>query len=187
MTHFELNGKIRTVGNKATIKALRKEGLVPCNLYGLGMENILFTVSAKELKGLTHVPASYIVDINLDNGQKYTAVLHELQFHPIEDICLHVDFLAVNEESPIAIDVPINFEGHAEGVRAGGKFVGLCRKVRVSALMKDLPDNLVINIDALQIGKRIVAGDLKYDNITVISPKTTILCTVKATRQAKSN
>ena len=66
-------------------------------------------------------------------------------------------------------------------------FVGLCRKVRVSALMKDLPDNLVINIDALQIGKRIVAGDLKYDNITVISPKTTILCTVKATRQAKSN
>ncbi|MDD6254303.1 MAG: 50S ribosomal protein L25 [Bacteroidales bacterium] len=187
MKHFELNGQVRETGNKATIKALRKEGLVPCNLYGLGIENVLFTVKAKELKGLTHVPASFIVDITLDNGKKYTAVVHELQFHPIEDICLHVDFLAVNEEKPIAIDVPISFEGHAAGVRAGGKFVGLCRKVRISALMKDLPDNLVINVDELEIGKRIVAGDLKYDNLTVISPKTTILCTVKSTRQASKS
>lgn len=184
MKHFELNGQIRKTGNKAVIKAFRKQGLVPCNLYGLGMENILFTVSAKELKGLTHVPASHIVDLVLDNGAKYTAIIHELQFHPIDDVCLHVDFLAVNEEKPIAIDVPITFEGHAAGVRAGGKFVGLARKVRVSALMKNLPDGLSINIDDLQIGKRILAGDLNYENINIISPKGTILCTVKATRQS---
>ncbi len=83
MKHFELSGAVRQVGNKAVIKAFRKQDLVPCNLYGLGMENVLFTVSAKDLKGLTHTPASYIVDIKLDNGKAYTAVVHELQFHPI--------------------------------------------------------------------------------------------------------
>ena len=185
MKHFELKGQTRQVGNKATIKEFRKQGLVPCNLYGPGIENVLFTVSAKDLKGITHVPASFIIDLVLDGDKKYTAVAHESQFHPIEDLCLHVDFLAVDEVKPIAIEVPIAFEGHAAGVRAGGKFVNLSRKVRVSALMKDLPDLLTINIDELEIGKRIIAGDLKYDNIAVISPKNTILCTVKATRQSK--
>lgn len=183
MKHFELNGAVRQVGNKAVIKAFRKQDLVPCNLYGLGMENVLFTVSAKDLKGLTHTSASYIVDIKLDNGKAYTAVVHELQFHPIEDLCYHVDFLAVNEEKPIAIDVPLVFEGHPVGVQKGGKFVKSARTVRVCALMKDLPDELVIDTTPLDIEKRIVAGDLKYDNLAVVTPKDTILCTVKATRQ----
>ncbi len=183
MKHFELSGAVRQVGNKAVIKAFRKQDLVPCNLYGLGMENVLFTVSAKDLKGLTHTPASYIVDIKLDNGKAYTAVVHELQFHPIEDLCYHVDFLAVNEEKPIAIDVPLVFEGHPVGVQKGGKFVKASRTVRICALMKDLPDELVIDTTPLDIEKRIVAGDLKYDNIAVVTPKDTILCTVKATRQ----
>ena len=103
MQHFELKGQIRQVGNKAVVKAYRKQGVVPCNLYGLGMENILFTVDEKELKGLTHTPKSFIVDLVLDNGKTYNAVVHELQFHPVNERCLHVDFLAVNEEKPIAI------------------------------------------------------------------------------------
>ena len=85
MKHFELKGQLRQVGNKAAIKAIRAQGLVPCNLYGLGMENVLFTVDAKELKGLTHTPASFIVDLVLD-GKKYTAVVHELQFHPLPSV-----------------------------------------------------------------------------------------------------
>lgn len=88
MQHFELKGQIRQVGNKAVIKAFRKQGLVPCNLYGLGMENVLFTVDAKELKVATDTPKSYIIDLVLDNGKTYNAVFHELQFHPVLDTCL---------------------------------------------------------------------------------------------------
>ena len=187
MKHFVLKGQVREVGNKAVIKEYRKQGLVPCNIYGSGVENILFTVTEKDLKGLTDTPASYIVDLELNNGQKYNAVIHELQYHPVKDNCLHADFLAVNEEKPISIMVPITITGHAAGVRAGGKFYKLVRELKVSALMKDLPDELVINIDKLQIGKRIVAGDLKYENVNVVSPKGTIICTVKSSRQVAAH
>ena len=183
MKHFELKGQLRQVGNKAAIKAIRAQGLVPCNLYGLGLENVLFTVDAKDLKGLTHTPASFIVDLVLD-GKKYTAVVHELQFHPIEDVCLHVDFLQVNEEKPIAITVPLNITGHAAGVQAGGKFVKNVRELRISALMKNLPDQLDIDITKLGIGENIVAGDLQFENVTILNPKSTIICGVKATRQS---
>ena len=182
MQHFALNGKVRTVGNKAVIKAFRKQGLVPCNLYGLGMENVLFTVDAKELKGLTNTPKSYIVDITLDNGKAYTAVLHELQFHPVSDDCLHVDFLAVNEEKPIAISVPLTISGHSAGVQRGGKFYQVSRALTVSATMANLPDELPVDITDLQLDKKIQAGDLKFDNVTILTPKTTIICGVKSTR-----
>ena len=181
MKHFQLNGQIREKGNKAVIKAFRRQGLVPCNLYGLGMDNILFTVSEKELMGLTHTTASYIVDLVLD-GKTYTAVAHEYQWHPVEDNCLHVDFLAVNEEKPIAIDVPLNIYGHPVGVQAGGKFVQLARSLKIQALMKDLPDQLDIDVTPLELDKRMVAGDLKYDGLQIISDKNTIICRVKATR-----
>ena len=182
MKHFELNGKIREVGNKAVIKAIRRQGLVPCNLYGQGIENVLFTVSERDLMGITNTPASYIIDIKLDNGQTYMAVVHELQFHPVKDNCLHVDFLVVSEEKPVTIKVPIVVTGHPVGVQKGGKFVLVSRFVKVSALMKDLPDELVIDTTSLDIEKRIVAGDIKVEGVNVVSPKDTIICTVKATR-----
>jgi large subunit ribosomal protein L25 len=182
MKHFEINGKVREVGNKAVVKAIRKQGLVPCNLYGQGMENVLFTVSDKDLQGITNTPASYIIDIKLDNGKAYSAIVHELQFHPVKDNCLHVDFLAVNEEKPITISVPIVVSGHPVGVQKGGKFVLVSRAIRISALMKDLPDTINVDVTKLDIEKRIVAGDIKLDNAAVVSPKDTIICTVKSTR-----
>lgn len=182
MQHFELKGQIRQVGNKAVIKAFRKQGLVPCNLYGLGMENILFTVDEKELKGVTDTPKAHIVDLVLDNGKTYNAVLHELQFHPVLDTCLHVDFLAVNEEKPIAINVPIVITGHSVGVQQGGKFSQNVRSIRISALMANLPDDVTVDISSLQLDKKIKAGDLKFDNITVLTDKDTIICGVKSTR-----
>ena len=182
MKHFEINGQVREVGNKAVIKAIRKQGLVPCNLYGQGIENVLFTVSDKDLQGITNTPASFIIDIKLDNGKAYEAVVHELQFHPVKDNCLHVDFLAVSEDKPIAIKVPITVSGHPVGVQKGGKFVLVSRFVKISALMKDLPDNINIDVTPLDIEKRIVAGDIKLEGVSVVSPKDTIICTVKATR-----
>ena len=182
MQHFELKGQTRKVGNKAVIKAFRREGLVPCNLYGLGMENVLFTVNAKELKALTDTPKSYIVDLVLDGGEARTAILHELQWHPVTDICLHVDFLAVNETKPIAISVPLVISGHAKGVQQGGKFYQNARAIRVSALMKDLPDEVTVDISGLGLDKRIKASDIQLDNATVVSDKDMIICGVKTTR-----
>ena len=183
MKHIELKGQLRQAGNKAVIKAFRAQGLVPCNLYGLGIENVLFTVDAKELKTVTDTPCSYIVDLNLD-GTKYTAVLHELQFHPVTDECLHVDFLAVNEQKPIAINVPIKITGHSKGVQLGGKFVQNSRSLRISALMANLPDDVTVDVSPLGIGESIKAGDLSFANIQVLSDKNTIICTVRATRNS---
>ena len=181
MKHFQLNGQIREKGNKAVIKAFRRQGLVPCNLYGAGVDNILFTVNEKDLMGLTHTPASYIVDLNLD-GKEYTAVAHEYQWHPVDDNCLHVDFLAVNDKKPIVMSVPLNIFGHPKGVQAGGKFVQLARSLKVKALVKDLPDQLDIDVTPLELEKRLTAGELHYEGVQIVSDKNTIICRVNATR-----
>ena len=188
MKHIELNGQFREAGNKAAVKAVRRAGQVPCNIYGLGMENILFSVDAQDLKTITHTPNSYIVNLELSNGTKMYAVLHEVQYHPVSDEALHVDFIAVGEEKPITIEVPVKVVGHSEGVKMGGKLLVSSRKLRVSAMMNNLPDVLEVDSTHLMIGKQIVAGDLNYEGVTIVSPKATIICSVRptrATQQAK--
>ena len=188
MQHIELNGQVRVAGNKASVKAIRREGLVPCNIYGLGMENILFTIDAKDLKTITHTPNSYIIDLKLSDGRSGYAVLHEVQYHPVSDEPLHVDFLFVTENKPVTIEVPVIVTGHSEGVKMGGKLLVSSRKLRVSAMMNNLPDVLEVDSTNLRIGKQIVAGDLNYEGVTIVSPKATIICSVRptrATQQAK--
>ena len=188
MKHIELKGQIREAGNKAAVKAVRRAGQVPCNIYGLGIENVLFTVDAKDLKSITHTPNSYIIDLKLSDGRSGYAVLHEVQYHPVTDEALHVDFLAVSEEKPVTIEVPVKVTGHSEGVKMGGKLLVSSRKLRVSAMMNNLPDVLEVDSTHLMIGKQIVAGDLSYEGVTIVSPKATIICSVRptrATQQAK--
>lgn len=181
MKHISLKGQARQVGNKQTIKTIRREGNVPCNLYGAGAENVLFTVSAKDLKTITHTPNSYIVELDVD-GKVYPAVLHEVQYHPVTDNALHVDFLLVDPAKPVVIDVPVVVTGHSEGVKAGGKLLVSARKLKISALIDNLPDSLEVDSTPLGIGKQIVAGDLSYENVTIVSPKATIICSVRPTR-----
>ncbi|MBR2747224.1 MAG: 50S ribosomal protein L25, partial [Bacteroidales bacterium] len=107
---------------------------------------------------------------------------HEYQWHPVDDNCLHVDFLAVNEQKPIVISVPLNISGHPVGVQAGGKFTQVSRSLKVKALMKDLPDQLDIDVTPLNINDRMVAGDLKFEGLQIVSDKNTIICRVNATR-----
>ena len=188
MKHIELKGQIREAGNKAAVKAVRRAGHVPCTIYGLGIENVLFTVDAKDLKNITHTPNSYIIDLELSNGTKMYAVLHEVQYHPVTDEALHVDFLFVSEDKPVTIEVPVKVTGHAEGVKMGGKLLVSSRKLRVSAMMNNLPDVLEVDSTHLMIGKQIVAGDLNFEGVTIVSPKATIICSVRptrATQQAK--
>ena len=188
MKHIELKGQVREAGNKAAVKAVRRAGHVPCNIYGLGMENVLFTIDAQDLKTITHTPNSYIINLELNDGKKFFAVLHEVQYHPVTDEALHVDFLAVCEDKPVTIEVPVIVTGHSEGVKMGGKLLVSSRKLRVSAMMDKLPDVLEVDSTHLMIGNQIVAGDLNYDGVTIVSPRATIICSVRptrATQQAK--
>ena len=182
MKNIKLNGIAREIGNKAVVKAIRREGNVPCNLYGQGIENVLFSLNAKELKSITHTPNSYIINLELNNGKKYLAVLHEVQYHPTTDEALHVDFLYITEDKPVSIDVPIKVTGHSEGVKLGGKLLVSSRKLRVCAPINDLPDELEVDTTHLNIGKQIVAGDLSYEGVTIVSNKATIICSVRPTR-----
>ncbi len=181
MKHIEFKGQLREAGNKAVVKSIRRAGLVPCNLYGQGMQNVLFTVDKRDLKLLTHTPNSYIVDLDIE-GKKYMAVLHEVQYHPVTDEALHVDFIAVSEDKPVIIDVPVKIVGHSAGEKIGGKLLISTRKLHVSTPMDKLPDYLEVDITNLELGKQIVAGDLDYDGVNIISPKGTVICSVRPTR-----
>ncbi len=183
MKHITLRGEIREKSRKSATKGIRREGSVPCVLYGNGMENVLFTVTAKDLQTLTHTPSSYIVDLEI-SGKSYLAIIHDLQFHPVTDATIHADFLAISADKPVAINVPISIVGNSEGVKQGGKLMIDSRKLRVAGLPDAIPDVLDVDITELQLGKQIVAGDLSFEGVQIVSPKGTAVCTVKHTRAA---
>ena len=183
MKHFELQGKKRITGKKADVKSVRREDRVPCVLYGAGVENTAFSVDEKELKGLTHTPYSHIVDLDIE-GEKHQAILKAIQYHPVTDRAMHVDFLALDPAKPVTIDVPIKITGNSIGVRQGGKLNVPTRKLKVCGTIENLPDELPIDITELGLGRQINAGDLKFDGFQIVSPKGTLVCAVRATRNS---
>ena len=183
MNHITIKGNVRTISNKAAVKTLRKNEEVPCILYGNGIENINFSVNEKELKSITHTPNAYIIDIQIGD-KSHMAVYHQAQFHPVSDDTLHVDFLSISADKPVSIDVPIVIVGNSDGVKQGGKLMVTSRKLRVCAPLDRLPDTLEVDITTLQLGKTIVASELSYEGIQILSPKSTIICAVKMTRAA---
>lgn len=182
MKQVVLKGEARKVGRKSETKNLRKAGLVPCVIYGQKMENLIFTVNAKELKTVTHTPNSYIINLDID-GQSHLAILHALQFDPVTDETIHVDFLSIDAAKPVVIDVPITIVGNSEGVKQGGKLMVEVRKLRVSGLIDQIPDILPIDITGLKLGKQIYAGELSFEGIQMVTPKSTCVCSVRTTRQ----
>ena len=137
MQVFELKAEGRKdLGKKATI-AVRNEGKVPCVLYG-GAENVHFVVAEKDLAKLLYTPIVYTINLNVD-GKSYSAVMREIQFHPVTDRVLHIDFYQITENKPVVIEVPVKLQGFAEGVQAGGKLALIMRKLKVKAPLADLP------------------------------------------------
>jgi large subunit ribosomal protein L25 len=183
MKTIELKGAGRASITKAALKKLRREGAVPCVLYGENGENVHFSAVVRDLKDLVYTPHAYLVKLDID-GAPYTAVMREIQFHPVTDKVLHIDFYPVHEGRPVTIDVPVAISGNSEGVRQGGKLQIVTRRLKVSALPKDLPDVLNIDVTSLALGKSIVVGDLQYENVQILNPKVTIICSVKTTRAA---
>ena len=184
METIKLQGIERKEFGKKGSKDVRREGLVPAVLYGGHEEPILFSVNAKDLKQLLYTPNSYIIDLEID-GKKELAVMRDVQFHPVKDYPMHIDFFRVLPGKPVAIDVPIRIVGNSEGVKLGGKLTVQKRKLRIKGLVEHLPDFLEIDITNLAIGKSIFVGDLKFDNLTLLTPATTSVCAVIMTRAAR--
>ena len=184
MQVFELKGEIRTdVGKKAT-KALRVNEKVPCVLYG-GGENVHFAVTESNLRKLIYTQHVYLVKLHLD-GQVHDAVMREIQFHPVSDKVLHIDFYRTFEDKPVVLEVPVKTVGFAEGVQAGGKLILTTRKLKVKALPKDIPDELTFNVEKLSVGKSIKVKDASFENIEIVNAKSAVIIQVKLTRAARA-
>jgi large subunit ribosomal protein L25 len=183
MKTFELKGfKREDTGKKAT-KACRKESSVPCVLYG-GNEVIHFAVTKESIRKLIYTPEVFIVDLSIA-GQKYIAILKDSQYHPVSDELLHADFLQISEDKPVVMQIPVALEGLAQGVKDGGKLSKDMRKLKVKGLYKDFPEQLVINIEDLGLGKTIQVGSLNFDNLELLNAKDNVVAAVKLTRAAR--
>lgn len=184
MKTFKLSGELRESTGKKAAKTFRAAGKVPCVLYGKG-ENVHFTAESKGFKNLIYTPNSYIVELDID-GKQETAIVKDLQFHPVSDEVLHVDFARVNTEDPIVIEIPVKTEGLAKGVKAGGKLQISSRRLKVKGLMESLPDVLNVNVADLGLGKSILVGDLSYENIELVNSPKAVVAQVKLTRAARA-
>ena len=190
MKSIEIKGSLRTdLGKKAT-RELRKDNGVPCVLYGVKKdENGLpvathFTVTVDGLRKLVYTPNIYLVNLDID-GTVVTAIMKDIQFHPVTDAILHVDFLQVEADKAIVMEVPVQLEGLAEGVRAGGKLALQIRKLKVKATYNAIPERLVIDVTPLGLGKTIKVGELSYEGLELINAKDAVVCAVKLTRAAR--
>ena len=183
MKTFTLSGVSRSETGKKASKKVRKEGLIPAVLYG-GESNTHFSVKQEDIRNLIFSPNIYVVDLTID-GVTRKAVLKEVQFHPVKDTVLHIDFLEVKEGKPIQMAVPVVLEGLAEGVKAGGKLTLEKRKLKVKASYTAIPDTLKIDVTNLGIGKSLQIGQLSFENLELMEAKNAIVCSVKLTRAAR--
>ncbi|MBQ6731895.1 MAG: 50S ribosomal protein L25/general stress protein Ctc [Paludibacteraceae bacterium] len=185
MKIFELSGSERTeLGQKASA-ALRKQDLIPCVLYGCKKENTNFTVSKSAVRKLIYSPEVFEVKLTIDN-KVCSAVIKEIQFHPVSDNILHIDFLEVDDKKPIVFKVPVKTEGLAVGVKAGGKLSLEMKRMKVKGLCKNIPECVTVNVENLEVGKSIKAGELSFPNIEIVDNKESLVVCVKSTRAAKA-
>lgn len=208
MKVFQLTAEPRTeLGKKAT-KALRGEKKIPVVLNGgevfelpyngtlkagekvieIGNNKGLVTtdlvVDNEAVRKLIYTPEIFAIELTV-NGEKKMAVLKDIQFHPVKDTILHIDLLEVNEKKPVVIEVPVKLEGHAEGVKAGGKLSLSMKKLKVKAVYTNIPERLVVNVDNLGLGKTMQVGELSFEGLELVNAKNAVVCAVQLTRAAR--
>ncbi len=183
MKTFQLEGTPRTEIGKKAAKAIRKEEMIPAVLYG-GESTIHFNVTKDAVRKLIYTPEIFIVDLTIGD-KKTKAIVKDLQFHPVTDAVLHIDFLEVFDNKPIVMEVPVVLDGFAEGVKAGGKLSLEMRKLKVKAVYTSIPEKLNINIDKLGLGKTMQVGALHFEGLEIMNAKNAVVCAVKLTRAAR--
>ena len=197
MKTFQLTAEPRTDLGKKAAKAIRKENKIPVVLNGGEIINLPYD---KELKAgekiveigngkdavrkLVYTPDIYAIELTV-NGETRMAVLKDIQFHPVKDTIMHIDLLEVNDKKPVAIEVPVKLEGHAEGVKAGGKLTLSMKKIRVKAVYTEIPERVVINVDHLGLGKTLQIGELHFEGLELMNAKNAVVCAVQLTRAAR--
>ena len=191
MKSIDVKGTARVAGGKKAAKLIRKAGSVPCNLYGEAKDEkglpvaVSFACEASELRNLVYTPDIYSVNLNID-GKECKAIMKELQFHPVTDQLLHVDFYEITETKPIIMEVPIKLNGLAEGVKAGGKLAAGVRKLKVRAPYTQIPEVLDIDVTNLGLGKVIKVAELSYEGLEMVTSPSVVVCQVKMPRAAAS-
>ena len=214
MKTFALTAAPRTnLGKKAT-KALRAEGKIPAVINGgevvtLPYEGALkegqkvveiaenksantkkaiittdVVINKEDVRKLIYTPEIFVIDLTV-NGVTKKAILKDIQFHPVTDEILHIDFLEVNENKPVVMEVPVALEGHAEGVKAGGKLTLSMKKLKVKAIYNAIPEKIVVNIDNIKLGQSLKVGALHYEGLELINSKNAVVCAVQLTRAAR--
>lgn len=208
MKTFQLSAEPRTVLGKKAAKALRAEGKIPVVLNGgeiielpysgtlrngekiveigngKGLITTDLTVTNDAVRNLVYTPDIFAIELDV-HGEKRMAILKDIQFHPVKDSILHMDLLEVFDKKPVVIDVPVKLEGHAEGVKAGGKLSLSMKKLRVKALYTEVPERLMINVDHLGLGKTLQVGDLHFEGLELMNAKNAVVCAVQLTRAAR--
>ena len=180
MKHFKVEAFLREdLGKKAT-KKIRKEGNIPCVIYG-AEKNIHFYTSLSAVRKLIYTPEVMFANIEL-NKQVKIATIQEIQFHPVSDDILHIDFYELDTNKPVVMPVPIRTTGNAEGVKAGGKLMVDIRKVTVKAMMNDMPEFYEIDITALEIGDSVKVKDLDEDKLEFTDTPTNVIVMVSSAR-----
>lgn len=208
MKTFQLNAEPRTDLGKKAAKNLRKSNLIPVVLNGgavidlpyagtlktgekiveIGNGKGLITtdlvVKTDDVRKLIYTPDIFAIELNV-NGETRNAVIKDIQFHPVKDNILHIDLLEVSDKKPVTIEVPVKLEGHAEGVKAGGKLTLSMKKLKVRAPYTAIPERVVINVDSLGLGKSLAVGDLHFEGLELVNAKNAVVCAVQLTRAAR--
>lgn len=208
MKKYQLNAEPRVEVGKKSVKALRAEGKIPAVLNGGMIVNIPYdgkleagekiveigngrgiittdiAVKQEDVRKLIYTPDIFEIEMDL-NGRKRMAVMKEIQFQPVKDTILHIDFMEVKEGKPIVMEVPVQIEGHAEGVKAGGKLSLSMRKLKVKASYTEIPERLTVNVDNLGLGQSLAVGDLHFEGLELMNAKNAVVCAVQLTRAAR--
>jgi large subunit ribosomal protein L25 len=180
MKTIQISAEQRTELGKKSTRDLRKTGHVPCVMYG-GAEVIHFHAHENDFRHIVYTPNAYIVEVTL-NGKQHKAVLQELQFHPVTDKLHHIDFVEVFDDKPVIVEIPINLNGAAIGLKDGGKPRQRRRVLKVRGLIQNLPDTLDIDITEVEIGDVIKIGDLSYDNLEILDPSRSMIYAIVSSR-----
>lgn len=185
MKTINIEGKLRTEFGSSPALNMRKEGWVPCELYGAGQANVHFCVYEPDLKDLVYTNHSYVVNIDVE-GTKHSAIMGEIQFHPVNEAIRHIDFIAIDATKPVKVSLPINYTGNSQGVKEGGKLVKTLMKLSVRGKVSDLPETIDVDVTALGMGKSIKVRELiAPKNVEILNSPANPVASVSVPRAMK--
>lgn len=184
MKTLDLIGYKRTELGSKYSKALRLEGNVPCVLYG-GEENVHFYVPMILFRELVYTPEVHFVNMDVE-GTEYKCILQDIQFHPVSEVILHADFLLLQDDKELKMEIPVGFEGTSPGLQQGGKLVTKLRKIKVSALPDNMPDRIIASIEGLELGKSVKVGSIETKDFTILNNPLITVASVEIPRALRS-